>query len=111
MSVELKKVVEYLTGTLLFEANKNINKLQEKKKIFRPTPLQKFRHSVMMVIRTNRRKKKIMKNIKLLVKVNNIEIGLKTNKRLLLLTTRENARLIYNQHFREEDRYHIDPRV
>ena len=52
-----------------------------------------------------------MKNIKLLVKVNNIEIGLKTNKRLLLLTTRENARLIYNQHFREEDRYHIDPRV
>ena len=52
-----------------------------------------------------------MKSIKLFIKVNNIEIGLKTNKRLLLLTTRENAQLIYNRKFREEDRYQIDPRI
>ena len=62
-------------------------------------------------MRNNRRKKRLINSLKMVASIKNIEIGLKTSKRLLLLTTRESAKIYYNESYFDQDKYNIDPRM
>ncbi len=60
---------------------------------------QKLRETVVLVIRANRKKKKFCQKLKMYVIAKNIEVGFKTSKRLLLLTTGKPTCIKYNTSF------------
>lgn len=72
---------------------------------------QKFRELVVLVIRANRKKKRLCNRLKLYVIIKYFEIGLKTPKRLLLLTNQKPTKIKYDTVHANEDLYRVDPKV
>ena len=108
ISIELKKILEYLFKNLFSSTFEKIEELTQRKE-FEKSPGQKFKQAVMLVIRNNRKLKRVVKRKSVYVKCMNIEIGLRTSSQLLLLTTQTPSTLVFEKKYHPSDRYLIDP--
>jgi hypothetical protein len=66
---------------------------------------------VVLVIHANRKRRKVCNRIKMLFVIKSIEVGFKTPKRLLLLTSCKPTTLAMNTTFHSKDLYRIDPKL
>lgn len=95
----------------IFESNKEKMTTVKTSNYFRKSALQKMREMVVLVIRANRKRKKVCNRLKVYVIIRSIEVGFKTAKRLLLLTNGKPTTLGMNTTFHSKDLYRIDPKI
>ena len=65
---------------------------------------------MLLIIRNNRRKRRVVRRKLMQINCKNIEIGLRTGHQLLLLTTDKKSIFTTDKQYHEEDKYQVDPK-